>query len=119
MSGRDESEKLKLPNAERAVVEIEKLLTYSLNPEHEVGKHKAVVFRAALGITLDDAAWLRETILRQVVGTEAARGPVSPFGEKYVVDMEVTRGERSAVVRTTWIVEHGTDFPRLTSCYVK
>jgi hypothetical protein len=108
-----------LPNAERAVVEIEKLLTYSLNPEHEVGKHKAVVFKAALGITLDDAAWLRETILRQVVGAEASRGQESPFGEKYAVDMEVTRGERTAVVRTTWIVEAGTDFPRLTSCYVK
>jgi hypothetical protein len=110
---------LKLPNAEHAVVEIEKLLTYSLNPEHEVGKHKALVFRAALGITLDDAAWLRETILRQVVSAEATSGPASPFGEKYVVDMEVTRGERSAVVRTAWIVEYGTDFPRLTSCYVK
>jgi hypothetical protein len=110
---------LNLPNAERAVVEIEKLLTYSLNPEHEVGKHKAVVFKAALGITLDDADWLRETILRQVASAEAARGPASPFGEKYVVDMEVTRGNRSAVVRTAWIVEYGTDFPRLTSCYVK
>ena len=108
-----------LPNAEHAVVEIEKLLTYSLNPEHEVGKHKAAVFKAALGITLDDADWLRETILRQVVSAEAATGPASPFGEKYVVDMEVTRGERSAVVRTAWIVEFGTDFPRLTSCYVK
>lgn len=110
---------MKLPNAERAVVEIEKLLTYSLNPEHEVGKHKALVFKSTLGITLEDAEWLRETILRQVVGAEAARGPASPFGEKYVVDMEVTRGDRSAVVRTAWIVEYGTNFPRLTSCYVK
>lgn len=110
---------MKLPAAERAVVEIEKLLTYSLNPEHELGKHKAVVFKAALGITLDDAEWLRETILRQVIDAEAAPGPASPFGEKYVVDMEVTRGERSAVVRTAWIVDYGADFPRLTSCYVK
>jgi hypothetical protein len=109
----------KLPNAEQAVVEIEKLLTYSLNPEHEVGKHKASVFKAALGITLDAAEWLRETILRQVVDAEASRGPASPFGEKYVVDMEVTKGDRTATVRTAWIVDYGTDFPRLTSCYVK
>jgi hypothetical protein len=110
---------LKLPNVERAVVEMEKLLTYSLNPEHEVGKHKAIVFKSALGITLDAAGWLRETILRQVVDSEAVRGNESPFGEKYVVDMEVTHGGRTATVRTTWIVENNTDFPRLTSCYVK
>ena len=110
---------MKLPNAERAVIEIEKLLTYSLNPEHEVGKHKATVFRAALGITLDDAGWLREIILQKVVDAEAVRGPASPFGEKYVVDMEVERAGRKAIVRTAWIVEAGIDFPRLTSCYVK
>jgi hypothetical protein len=110
---------LGLPNADRAVVEMEKLLTYSLNPEHEVGKHKALVFKAALGVTLDDAAWLRETILREVVGARAVKGPESVYGEKYAVDIEVTKGELTAVVRTTWIVEYGTDFPRLTSCYVK
>jgi hypothetical protein len=109
----------KLPNAERAVVEIEKLLSYSLNPEHEVGKHKAIVFKAALGVTPDDAAWLRETILREVVGAPAVPGPPSVYGEKYAVDIEVTKGGRRAVVRTTWIVEYGTDFPRMTSCYVK
>jgi hypothetical protein len=109
----------KLPNAERAVVEMEKLLAYSLNPGHEVGKHKAVVFKSVLGVTLEDAGWLRETILRRVIDSEAAPGDESPFGEKYVVDIEVARGGRTATVRTTWIVAHGTDFPRLTSCYVK
>ena len=44
----------KLPNSERAVVEIGKLRDYSLNQEHEVGKHKARVFKAALGITIDE-----------------------------------------------------------------
>jgi hypothetical protein len=109
----------KLPNAERAVVEIEKLLTYSLNPEHEVGKHKALVFKAALGITLDDASWLRQTILQKVLDAEATRGPASPFGEKYVVDIEVERAGLKAIIRTAWIVDYGADFPRLTSCYVK
>ena len=44
----------KLPNAERAVVDIAKLRDYSLNPTHDVGKHKARVFRSALGLTVDD-----------------------------------------------------------------
>ena len=33
----------KLPNADRAVVDLGKLRDYSLNPLHEVGKHKARV----------------------------------------------------------------------------
>jgi hypothetical protein len=37
----------------------------------------------------------------------------------YVIDINVSRGGLNAVVRSAWIVEHGTDFPRLTSCYIK
>jgi len=109
----------KLPNAERAIVDIGKLRDYSLNPEHEVGKHKARVFKAALGITIDDAGWLRERILQATMEEEVEDGLLSVFGRKYVLDLMVTHGEKSAQVRTAWIVEHGTDFPRLTSCYVK
>ena len=109
---------MKLPNAERAVVQIEKLRTYSLNPHHEAGKHKARVFQAALGLTIDDADWLREKILAAVPGEDAYEGSPSVFGRKYVVDILVTRGGRSGTVRTTWIIEHGVDYPRLTSCYV-
>ena len=52
---------MKLPNADQAVVDIAKLRDYCLNPLHPVGKHKARVFRSALGFTIDDAERLRET----------------------------------------------------------
>jgi hypothetical protein len=109
---------MKLPNAERAVVEAKKLRDYRLNDEHEVGKHKARVFRSALGLTADDSEWLRGLILRAVLDAEVATTAPSPFGKKYVVDLMVVRGGRSAIVRTAWIVETGTDFPRLMSCYL-
>jgi hypothetical protein len=44
---------VKLPNAERAIVNIAKLRDYCLNPEHEHGSHKARVFAAKLGLTAD------------------------------------------------------------------
>lgn len=31
---------MKIPNAERAIVDIRKLRDYCLNPEHDVGKHE-------------------------------------------------------------------------------
>jgi hypothetical protein len=109
---------LKLPNFEHAVVEVTKLRDYSLDPLHDVGKHKARVFQAVLGITIDDAEWLREKLLRAAHEEEAVAAPPSIFGEKYIIDTLIMRGERKAVVRAAWIIEYGTDFPRLTSCYV-
>ena len=110
---------MKLPNCHNAIVEIEKLRNYSLNPNHPVGKHKAKVFKAALGITLHEAEWLRERALEIALGDGARPDADSVFGEKYVIDSILEYQGRSALVRFSWMVEFGTDFPRLISCYVK
>lgn len=52
-----------LPNAAKAIVTLEKLRDYSLDLNHEKGKHKARVFVSALGFTRQDAPRLREIIL--------------------------------------------------------
>lgn len=49
---------MRLPNLEHAVIDIEKLRAYVLNPLHPEGRHKARVFLAALGVSADDATWL-------------------------------------------------------------
>jgi hypothetical protein len=110
---------MKLPNCERAFVAIAKLREHSLNLEHESGGHKAIVFRSALGLTLDDAEWLRAELLRIARESEAVVGGYSPFGQKYLIDAELTFNHQTAIVRTAWIIDNGTDFPRLVSCYVK
>jgi hypothetical protein len=56
----------KLLNAERAFVPIEKLAGYALNPSHPTGKHKARVFKSALGLTEDDAPLLQKK-LREII----------------------------------------------------
>ena len=55
---------MKLPNAERAVIDIKKLRDYCLNPNHPEGKHKAHVFFEKLEFTADDAERLRELIMK-------------------------------------------------------
>ena len=107
-----------IPNAQRAVVEIEKLVEYALNPDHPTGRHKARVFKAALGLTAEDSEMIRNRLLEVVQTHDAEKSEASPFGERYVIDFEVTTTKGSAVVRSAWIVRSDEDFPRLTSCYV-
>jgi hypothetical protein len=110
---------MKLPNAERAVVDIEKLRDYSLNPEHGKGKHKARVFRSALGFTQADAERLRQMILTAVHTGEATAGKLLPYGRMYVLDFDAQGLSDVVTIRTTWLVATGMDFPRLVSCYVR
>jgi len=110
---------MKLPNPHKAVVEIAKLRDYSLNLSHPVGGHKARVFRSALGLTVKQAAWLRERALEIAVIGDATPGALSVFGNKYVIDAWINYEDKIALVRFSWIVEFGTDFPRLTSCFVR
>ena len=108
-----------LPNAERALVDIRKLRDYSLNPEHDEGKHKARVFKAALGFTRADAEKLREMVIDAARTEDAQLGKRIPHGQMYVVDFTTPGLHANVTIRTAWIVEVDTDFPRLVSCYVR
>lgn len=55
-----------LPNADKATIEPEKLITYALDPDNDVGRHKAHVFEAALAIEREDWEYLRDEILREL-----------------------------------------------------
>jgi len=109
---------MRLPNAENAFIDDEKLVGYSLNLDHERGKHKARVFVSALGLTADKAHILREAILQAVKKQPAIPSKGDDYGQRYVVDFEMTTDVGTAIVRTTWILLVDEDFPRLVSCYV-
>jgi hypothetical protein len=109
---------MKLPNGDRAVVDIAKLTDYCLNPYHLRGRHKAYVFERALGITQHQAEDLRQMLLTAARTEEAVPGPKDDYGQRYVVNLEIETAERTVVVRSAWIIRTGEDVPRFTSCYV-
>lgn len=109
---------MRIPNPERAVVDIVKLRDYCLNVDHPRGRHKARLFAAALGIQAEDAAELRELFLLGIHKHGAIPGISDAYGDRYSVDISMARLGRKAIVRTAWIIKHGEDFPRLTSCFV-
>ena len=109
---------MKLPNAARAFVDIEKLRGYCLNPSHIKGKHKARIFYSILGLTLDDAEKLRETLLEAAKNNDASPGVEDQYGKRYIIDFLMTTTKGQTTIRSTWIILRHEDFPRLTSCYI-
>src|SRR5271155_4199538 len=109
---------MKLPGAERALVDIAKIRDYSLNFVHKEGKHKARVFASALDLTEDDADWLRKILLDVVRQHDCQLGRSTAFGQRYIVDFPLARGSKQARVRSVWNIRPGENIPRLVTCYV-
>ena len=109
---------MKLPNSERAVVDIAKLRDYCLSIEHRRGQHKARVFAAALRMTTENAEELQAALINAAQTYEATPTEQGAYGQRYVLDFTLAREGRQATVRSSWVIRRGEDFPRLTSCYV-
>ena len=109
---------MKLPGGDRALVDVVKLQEYCLNERHPRGRHKARLFASILGITGEDVEILRQAILRAGAEGEAWLGQRDDYGQRYVVDFEMTGPSGSAMVRSIWIVLKGENFPRLVTCFV-
>ena len=108
----------RLPNAERAILGIRKIEDYCLSPEHPRGRHKARVFRDALGIGRADAEWLRAALLDGSRESEADEVASDHLGTRWRVDLAVTRQDRRVVVRAVWMMRVGEDVPRFVTCWV-
>lgn len=109
---------MRLPNGERAVVDLRKITEYSLNHEHDDGKHKARLFRHLLGIGLENVEELVHAIKTAVREREAVPDRRDRYGDRYIVDFAYRGPANSATIRTVWIIRGGEDFPRLVTCYI-
>ena len=108
-----------LPNYQHAVILREKLEKYCLNPNHEsrpygssAGKHKARVFKAALGFEQTHWELLKQRILEAIPYCEAVLGNEDEYGKRYNAPVPITGPKgRPEIVLTAWIVKQGTDYP--------
>jgi hypothetical protein len=109
---------MKLPNGERADLGV-KLEDYVLNPLHREGKHKAHMFASVLDITLANAQVLRNALLNAAASSDQVepRGD-NGFGAVYILRFPLDTAKGTAIVLSVWIIRHGEDFPRLTTCYI-
>lgn len=108
-----------LPNADAAVLDLRKLEEYCLSQIHPRGRHKARVFREALGIGRSHAGWLRQQILTAVTKVQAVELEVDEYGRRWRADLTVARQNRRAVVRTIWLMRTGESAPRFVTCWIR
>jgi len=94
-----------IPNADNAIIDVRKLRDYCLNAEHDDGKHKARLFSSILGMKSDNAEELRQILLEIVKTHQAQLGRRDQFGQRYTVDFEFTWQNKSATLRSGWIIE--------------
>lgn len=107
-----------LPNSNQLILELRKIEDYCLSPTHPRGRHKARVFRQALGLTRADAHWLQAFLLEAAPLAEAFELEADPLGRRWRVDIPIARHDLRAVVRTLWIIRTGEEIPRFVTCWV-
>jgi len=106
-----------LPSRESAVVDPYKVREYLLNPDHPDGRPKAAFFQR---LGFDRSRWieLRWALLELAAYGKAEQLGYSAFGAKYSTTGRIQGPNgRSASVVAIWIIETGTDWPRLVTAY--
>ena len=108
---------MKLPNYALAYVPEAKITRYLLNEEHPVGVSKAQFF-LRFGFTRETWQIFAAALVEHAAVNEIANTIVAEDGVRYAVEGIIrTPDGRNPYIRSTWIIETGSEIPRLTSAY--
>jgi hypothetical protein len=75
---------MNLPGAERAIVDVEKLRNYCLNPAYPRGRHKARVFASTVRVFQADAEWLKAESLDATLQGGVKEADADEHPQRYV-----------------------------------
>jgi hypothetical protein len=108
---------MKLPNANLALVEREKITDYLLNPAHRYGASKARFF-AGFGFRLEAWEALAAALREHGQQHEVTRVKETGFGPRYEVEGELAAPDgRRPRLRAVWQVDEGEVAPRFLTAY--
>src|SRR5436190_23517248 len=108
---------MKLPNAEAAIVEREKIVDHLLNPAHRYGASKARFF-SAFGFRADKWEELARALLLHGQTQELKRTQETGYGPRYEVEGRLQAADGGApLVRSVWQWDEGAVAPRLITAY--
>jgi hypothetical protein len=108
---------MKIPNADNAIVEREKITEYLLNPTHRNGASKARFF-VAFGFRTEEWGTLAEALREHGRSYDVTKVQETGFGPRYEVEGTLLAPDgRRLLVRTVWQLDHGAVAPRLITAY--
>jgi hypothetical protein len=108
---------IKLPNADKAIVERDKILGYLLNPEHLIGASKARFF-TKFGFSAEKWEQLAKALLVHGQTHDVKRVHETNFGPRCEVEGTLkTPVDREPLVRSVWQQDKGAVAPRLITAY--
>ena len=106
-----------VPNAERAIIAVEKLTEYLLNMSHKRGAAKARLLLGA-GYRPDSPRLLESDLRAQHLSLDVARTSENPYGRVYEVDAPIkTPSGKTVRFCSIWQIDTGTDVPRFITMY--
>ncbi len=106
-----------VPNSELALVAQEKIIDYLLNPTHAIGGAKEKFF-SAFGFDRSDVDTFRAALLQHAVIREVQKELRTPYGTKYKLICAIeTPDKRNPCIVTVWIIDRGSDVPKLVTAY--
>jgi hypothetical protein len=105
-----------IPEAERALIQDEKITGYLLSLSHPVGRAKAKFFRAH-GYSDQTARLLAGDLRRVAAEGQLVEEESTPYGTKYVTEGAILtpRGTR-ILIRTVWFADESGP-PRFVTAY--
>lgn len=106
-----------LPNAEKAIIEVEKLRDYILSSTHPVGQFKAAVFRR-LGYSAENWEAFEEILRALILSHDAVEMEENQYGKKFIVEglFDGPSGQSMQIV-TVWVILKGESVPRFVTAY--
>ena len=108
---------MRLPNAEKTLVEREKITEYLLSTANPSGRSKAFFF-LRFGFSADSWDVFAEALKLQGSTHEVVRTVETVHGTRHYVDGIIeTPDGRNPRVRTVWQVDPGSDSPRLITAH--
>jgi cell division inhibitor SulA len=110
---------LKLRNAHLAAVDQSKVVDYLMNGGHPDNGGKAQFFES-LGFSRKEPEHLMTALRAVAADGDIVESTRSAHGEKHVVDGWLsahTEQANSRLVRTVWIIDAGSEIPRLVTAY--
>ncbi|RLA94145.1 MAG: hypothetical protein DRG25_03140 [Deltaproteobacteria bacterium] len=108
---------MKIPNANKAVIDSEKLHNYILSPVHPVGRFKAAFFKK-LGYSTNNWKVLEQDLRNQILSQNVNEVKLTRYGRKFIIK-GFLRGppKKTVQIVTVWAIIKGENIPRFITAY--